>query len=311
MTKNAHYRLCGGIFFMLVSNARKQMPKREDFYKGKQTGLSEPNILLNLSRIIVPDLKEFTKTMEQSVKDATRDFKICKSSGGNYFMLDDARALKNFDNDVKSNYAVTLARMNDFIEQFLDVRTSTKKDEYLVKDLVELLDADSDIDDDVKFYANPDGSAMTKREILDAKKLYVQSFILGLWHYCLVTLRDNTVGKDTYNEFCPPAGGSERKYTKNLGVNSKRNIEIRYCKAETPAEGDSCFRQDMFDDTSEENSSGETYRGSREEQATSFTQQIVNSNPLFIQQIGDCNTLMPNYGMINLTIGGKKGGSNG
>lgn len=311
MTKNAHYRLCGGIFFVLVSNARKQMLKREDLYKGKKTGLSEPNVLLNLSRIILPDLGEFTKTMEQSVKDATRDFKICKSSGGGYFMLDDPSALKNFDNDVKNNYAVPLARMNHFIEQFLDVHTSTKKDEYLVKDLVELLDADSDIGDDVKFYVNQDGSVMTKREILDAEKLYVQSFILGLWHYCLVTLGDNTVGKDTYNEFCPPAGGSERKYMKNLGVNSKRNIEITYCKAETPADGDSCFRQDMFDDTSEENTNGETYRDSREEQTNSFTQQIFNSNPLFIQQIGDGNALMPNYGMINLTLGGKKGGSNG
>ena len=39
------------------------------------------------------------------------------------------------------------------------------------------------------------------------------------------------------------------------------------------------------------------------------TQQIIN-NPLIIQQKGDGNAVIPNYGTVNLTLGKHGGGSN-
>lgn len=50
MPNKEPYRLCGGIFFVLVSNARKPMSSKDELYKGNASGLLEPEALLSLSK---------------------------------------------------------------------------------------------------------------------------------------------------------------------------------------------------------------------------------------------------------------------
>lgn len=292
MPNKEPYRLCGGTFFVLVSNARKPMPSKDELYKGTVSGLSEPEALFALAKTLIPDIPQPLQTEMKSLKDNARDFKACIRNGGTFYRFGDAAVLKTFDDRVKNQYEIPLAAMVEFVEAFLDVRTSTKKDEYLVKGLVELLDADTTIDGNALFYACEDGSTMTKDQILASDKLCVPSFLLGLWHYVLTVVKDNTVGQKTYDEFCPKRGGYERTYTKMLGENSSRDIKPTYCSS--PALDDLDWRSE----TEEENTK---YKEPEIETGATTQDQaapgmVVNNNPFFLNISGGTNTV---YGHVD------------
>jgi len=283
MTNKDKYQLCGGTFFVLVSEARKGMLSYDERYKGESSGLSEPELLAGLTRCAIPDLEKPLASEQQSLKDSTRDFKTCTGKGGNYYQLGKSAIKASFDNRVKTDYYSALADMMKCVDTFLDINTSTKKDEYLVKALIEVLDQ-SDIGDAEKFYVCENGSTMTKKQICGASKICLQPFLLGIWHY-VVTKVDNFIGQDTYNEWCPPQGGATREYQAAIGENSTRKIKITY--ADYPVENDSNVKDGAEPDPEPEVVEPEII----EEDTTHQFQQNVNNPFVFnFTQNGNNNT---------------------
>ncbi len=134
---------------------------------------------------------------------------------------------------------------------------------------------------------------MTKDQILASDKLCVPSFLLGLWHYALTVVKDNTVGKKTYAEFCPKRGGSERVYTKMLGENGSRDIKPAYC--DSPALDDLNWKSEPEIEEGTEYKEPETEAG-----AASLDQAapgaVINNNPFFLNILGGTNTV---YGHVD------------
>lgn len=228
MTNRENYRLCGGTFFTLILQARKQRMGVRDHYLGKSDGLSDPSVLLGLAKVVAADWQDPLASAEKTIKGNTSRYKACKAAAGTYFPFEDSGAVASFDDQVKNNYESCLTAMNVFADTFLEMGTQTKKDEYLVKALVEVIDADREIADTQVFYVREDGSTMTKMEILSATELCLQPFLLGLWHYIIVNVQDNRVGAATYNCWCPSRGGAERLYIAKLGETSGRDISLTY-----------------------------------------------------------------------------------
>lgn len=162
--------------------------------------------------------------MLATVKSATSRYKSCQANGGTYFPFSDGAVIASFDERIKTDYSRCLTAMNSYVADYIDVCGDTKKDEYLVKALVEVIASDATIDANQLFYVCEDGSALTKAQICAASELCLQSFLLGIWHYIIVFVQDNKVGTDTYNEWCPARGGAPREYTAALGENSTRII---------------------------------------------------------------------------------------
>ena len=65
--------------------------------------------------------------------------------------------------------------MNSYVADYIDVCGDTKKDEYLVKALVEVIASDATIDTNQPFYVCEDGSALTKAQICAASELCLLS----------------------------------------------------------------------------------------------------------------------------------------
>ena len=102
------------------------------------------------------------------------------------FRLGDAAVLKTFDDRVKQQYKVPLKAMVDFVEEFLDVRTSTKR-RVPCKGLIELLNADITIDGNrMTFMPVRMVGTMTKDQILSAKSCVCLHFT---WLMALCTDR--------------------------------------------------------------------------------------------------------------------------
>lgn len=295
MTKHEKQRLCGGTFFTLLLQARKPRMGVREHYKGASDGLSDTDTLIALIKVVVPDYMEPKPSMRGTFKGNTSEFKSCKISRSAYLPFDDSAEVSVFDSRVKTDYHSALAAMSGFVANFIDSGTSTKKDERLVKALLELIDVDETIDDTQPFYINENGSTMTKAALRSASDICLQSFLLGIWHFVLVNRKDNTVGKMTYDLWCPQNRGAERKYTGMLGCNIIRPIKISNC-AEI-VEDD--IGPDASKTSSSEERSGQHAESETEETTAKATKQVVN-NPVVFNQYGNNNIQVGNIDKLTI-----------
>lgn len=174
MTKNENLRLCGGTFFTLLLEARKQLLGANEHYAGKKDGLTEYETLIGLARVIRSDLATPMPTEIKTIQGNASEYKKCKNAGGGYFPFGDKTALRVFDERVKNEYVDTLRKMCRFVDDFIDAGGDIKKDELLVKALVELISLDNCIDDSQSFYIKEDGTTAQKKELINMKEIPLQ-----------------------------------------------------------------------------------------------------------------------------------------
>lgn len=184
-------RLCGGVFFELLLHAKKQRIKARDTYLGKNDGLSEPESLKGLIKVLDPNYQE---PYASTFKTNTTDYKKCRISAGTYLPFTHKPIVTAFDDAVKNDYHTTLARMIAYADRFIDMENASS---FLCKALLALIDLDDSIPDDAKFYVVPAGCAITKAQLKQDKHIYFQALLLGVWHFIILNRPDNSVGKST------------------------------------------------------------------------------------------------------------------
>lgn len=284
--------LCGGTFFTLLLEARKPLLGANDHYAGKKDGLNEFDTLFGLGRIINADLPEPMETEKKTVIGNTSEYKKCESNGGGFFPFSNSTAIRTFDSNIKNKYQKMLERMDQFISRFIDVGGDTKKDEALVKALVDLVDKDTDICEEQEFYINSNGTTQTKKQIKELKKVEIQPFLLGIFHYAMNV--ENTVGKETFNAWCPAANRSKRIYKGTMGIDWP-DIEVEVISIpEKVREAEIVDDILIEDDTQKENTSNESKMPSNN---MVFNFNVTGSGNQFIQHV---DTINNNY------YGGKK-----
>jgi len=223
MTNSDYPRLCGGTFFILVLQALRQRMKAREHYKGESDGLKDPNVLVGLIRVINPDYRE---PAGDALKGKTNDFKSCKISTGQYLPFGNTPDIEEFDKRVRETYSDALSAMTGFVERFLEVGTAVKKDERLVKALIDLVQQDESIGEDECFYVLEGGGKIKKAALGDLTAVCLPAFLLGVWHYVVVYRKDNKVGQETYNQWCPSNGGGPRTYSGDMGKDLNQEISI-------------------------------------------------------------------------------------
>lgn len=231
MTIKEKIRLCGGTFFTLLLEDRKPRAGVREHYAGEKDGLSEPEVLIGLSKVLVPDFQEPLESMMSSIKGNTSEYKCCKKKGGTYFPFGNKTALKAFDKCVKENYRVALNRMIEFCDEFLHMKDSTKKDEKLIKALVDTIDRDDSIESEQIFYVLQDGIGMSKADVVKTQSFCFQSFLLGVLHFAVMRGGSATIGKETFDSWCPPRNRAPRVYEGTMGEDWKRDLKLTYAEA--------------------------------------------------------------------------------
>lgn len=195
MTTDEKPRLCGGTFFVLVLQALKQRVKARQHYKGERDGLSDPEVLMGLIKVINP---EYQEPREGALKGKTNDFKSCKTSTGQYLPFGDTPEIDTFDKRVRERFPDALNAMSIFVDDFLETGTEVQKDVRLVKALLDLIQQDDSIGKDEEFYVSEDGGKIKKAALGGLRKVCLPAFLLGVWHYVVVYRKDNSVGRSTY-----------------------------------------------------------------------------------------------------------------
>lgn len=185
-------RLCGGTVFILLLAARGQRTAKRDNANGKTDGLSQPELLIELVRIIKPSFNPPAKT--STLKKNVGGYRKCEDNGGTYF----AAVFESSDADafnlrIKSEYHNVVSAMSELIQRFV----SDDKVEWLFKAFLEVIEKDTNIDKDFII----EGKQMSKSEVLNIDNVSLASFALGVWHYVVMNVKDNTVGQATFNSW--------------------------------------------------------------------------------------------------------------
>ncbi len=299
MKKDRNLRLCGGTFFLLLLEARKQRKTAKDYYNGETDGLSELNTLMGLSKILVPDLQDPLLTMKNTIQGNASEYKACKTEGGQYFCFADPAARSSFDSVVKENYQEVLHRMSKFVHAFLEVGGSMKKDERLVRALVDLINRDNSISNETPFYINKDGSVSTKREISKIDKVYLEPFLLGVWHFSVLRSEGNTIGKETFEFLCPPKGGGRRVYEGSLGENLDQSFDLINLGVPVDVSEDSKKLDPELEFIDDDNQEYVGQMGSDENSFKGSPQQTIY-NPTIFQQQGNHNVQIAHVEKLNM-----------
>lgn len=298
MTNNENIRLCGGTFFTLLLEARKPRCGVREHYMGDTDGLSEPEALMGLSKVILPDYKEPSESMMKTVKGNTFNYKSCKNKGGTYFPFSDKGAIKAFNQRVVSNYSEALNAMIAFCEEFLHMKDSIKKDEALVKAFVELIDKDKTILPEQCFYVCENGVTLNKEKIVKETNFCFQSFLLGVFHFAVTRKEPATIGQDTYNAWCPPKGGGQRVYEGNMGEGINHQILLSYASVT-----ESIDAEVVDDETVVIEPVEPELKDNEEPQKSPASQMTFNFNVT-----GNNNSFYNHVDTVNNYYGGKKNG---
>ena len=222
---NEYPVLCGGTFFALLLEARRSRTSKRDNADGKTDGLSQPELLIELMRIIAPSFRAPKKI--STLKKNVGGYRQCLDNGGSYFAaVLDFFSVARFDESFKTNYDTVLARMSALVKRFID----ENKAERLVKALLETIEGDTNITEDAAFYINE--KAMTKAELLDIDNVHLPAFLLGIWHYIAVNVTDNTVGQVTFERWHIKKGetNSEWVFNSRIARDQARDRHIAVCR---------------------------------------------------------------------------------
>lgn len=285
MSINDYPRLCGGTFFTLVLQALRQRMKAREHYTGDSDGLTDPEVLVGLIKVINPD---YTDPGKENLKVTANNYKACKISSSTYLPFYDEQVVSAFDSAVKTSYHTALNGMIGFVNDFLDVSETVHKDANLVKALVDLIQQDQTIRADDELYIEPNGEKKKKAALGDLKKVCLPSFLLGVWHYIVVNRKDNAVGQETYDAWCPSNGRAQRKYTAHMGEGILDDLAV--------------YRIDNTDDTAVESEPADTVI--IEDAPNQPTQQTVNNPFVFnFNQYGSNGTQI---GHVENYYGSKK-----
>lgn len=218
-------RLCGGTFFVLLSNARKTMPSKNELIKGISSGLTEQDLMLSLAHLVYPEIREPMETEKRTVQNGVTNFKSCKNWGGSFFHLNDRSAKATFKLRFNENYSELLNEMEELVNKYIETNTSAKKDEYLVKALIETIIQDEGIDYNQEFNI---GKIVTRKEFDRIKDINLSAFLLGIWYFVLTEIENIKIGQETFERWCPKQSGGRREYKQTIGETSKLQINLSY-----------------------------------------------------------------------------------
>ena len=220
---NDYLRLSGGIFLMLILQAHPQRTGSRQRCEGVSDGLSDANVLKGLIRVIDSSYQDIKPS---SMKSLVNGYKSCNRSTGESLPFDDEIKIDSFDDTVKNQYKSAKSRMDKFVDKFINLDDGGEKYRLLVCALIELIQKDKTIDSNSGFYIQ-EGTAVKKKDFGNLQSVELSEFLLGVWHYIVTSIKNNKVGKTTYDILCPPGEKrTKRKYQGTLGTGINLSLRV-------------------------------------------------------------------------------------
>lgn len=183
--------LCGGVLFSLILQARKPRTKARNKLKGGSDGLKDTDIMMGLVEVVTGNV--FDNAQGSTFNKCTTMFKTCQNYGTTYIPFTVPSVISSFKTLTNKKDPALLKGITRFIEKFID----EKKAEWLVKAILEVLQSDTEIQDNINFMISATTS-ITKKDIQSITKVELPFLLLSILDFILNERTDNTKGRTTF-----------------------------------------------------------------------------------------------------------------
>ncbi len=192
MPEAVSQRLTGGTFMVLLERARPTGGSRRSSISGEPDRRNNRELLGSLIRLAD---EAYQQPPESTFKQNTSEYRACKLAQGTYLPFDQQEFVAGFDTAASDALRTALDRTADFVDQFIDVENKGGR---LVQRLIGLIEADDTIPDGAVLSMRPEGQSLAKSELAGATTVCIEALLLGVWHYIVTQVPDNTLGRPTF-----------------------------------------------------------------------------------------------------------------
>ncbi len=280
MKKNPVPYLCGGIFLVLLTEAKGKAATRRQLKSGKKDRVSNRNMLEALIQMVMPSFQQ--PAAGRTFEGDTSDYRACKVAYGENLPFDDDVEIDAFDDRVKNSYRSVLGKMDEFVDSYL--RTdSDERMQWLIKALLTLIDKDTLITPDTPFFLS--SNPITKAELLSADHYCLSSLLLGIWHFIVMNRPDNETGRPTFEALHDRADeiNAKWKFKKGFGMKYPREFDFDlFGAAAAGEEAEENMGETKKDPAGEAES--EVIEAEVVEEEEGYQEQTLNNNGRIYQQ---------------------------
>lgn len=215
--------LCGGTFFVLLTEAKRKGASRRQLMSGIKSRASNKEMLEALIQLLMPSFQQ--PPSGRTFEGDTSDYRACKMSRGENLPFDDDLEIRAFDKKIKTEYASVLAGMDAFVDNYLSTE-SEERMRWLIQALLTLISKDIRITSDSLFYLSE--VPITKAELLDLEKYYLSPLLLAVWHFIVMNRPENERGRDTFEAWHERADemNARWRFTDDIGKTYPRKIDF-------------------------------------------------------------------------------------
>lgn len=222
--------LCGGTFFSQLLRVIERTTTSNERIKGQKENLREQDVFRRL--ISIYRLVDMSSDAGDTSKTYASQFKKCQKSLATYAKFTDSDCRLKFDRDVRSGKSEALSMMSKFVAECI----APQGKEQLVRCLLGMIKDDESIKSSDEFCILPDGGSIPKSEICGMETYYIDSFLLGVWHFVIMSRAErNELGKDTYEFWYP----KRDDYRGVVGNDITMAIKVENAKNENPSTSES------------------------------------------------------------------------
>ena len=222
--------LSGGIFFLLLVEAKATSRPRRDSLDGVKDSVSQKNMLAGL-------IQQFDSGFRPPMQGRTFDtdqsaYRSCEKDALPFF---DQQLADTYDRKVRDDFDAALSRMEDYARYYLNTESQEKMD-WLGYALIDTLQKDGLIQADQILYYQPGG--ITKSKLLTLEHVYIPSLLLALWHFILTRRPGNRAGRATFEAWNVQQGEKGNRWTfhSDIGLDYPIKIKFDFDKGEPAAE---------------------------------------------------------------------------
>lgn len=214
--------LCGGLFFLLLVEAKATSRPQRDSLDGVKDSVSQKNMLAGLIQQFNSGFK--IPTQGRAFDSDQSDYRSCKKNSGSYLPFDNDKFISAYDKKVRENFSTAWATMNDYATYYLNAG-SPEIMQWLGQALLTYLDGDA-MDEDERLYYCDGG--ITKAHLLSLDYVCIPSLILAMWHYILNNRPNNKDGRPTFEAWNTKVGekGDKWDFTSDIGKSYPKRVEF-------------------------------------------------------------------------------------
>ena len=224
------YRICGGTLFSLLTAVRRGAGRARAVFMGETMPVTDAAMLSALLRILNPEHR--VCGTPEALRSATSSYKACRYRSCADVPLEDSRYTTGFHRRVAEDFPAILRNTKAFCDAFLDTEDPEKM-AWLGRAMLEVFTMDPAVRAQAArqpfpLHVRPDGKTSTFREVAEAEQICLPAFLAGMLDYIVMHVPDNTVGRETIEDWTKDREIAHRQaiLPRSIGSHLNRKVSV-------------------------------------------------------------------------------------